>query len=84
MPIGSYRLVSLTRDSSYTLINISSRFLFNSLHPCVSLIVSGVGYSWTFVNSIGLWTMAIHGSPIRDCSDFHSCRFLLLLCQEVG
>lgn len=28
--------------------------------------------------------MAVYGPFLRNCPDFHSCRFLLLLCEEVG
>lgn len=48
-----------------------------------ALSSSGIGYSWTSTNCIGLWIVAFIGSSIRNCSDFHPGRFLLLLRQEV-
>lgn len=74
----------LIKPETHLLLWFVYPFYFNNFHSYVSLITIGLGYSWAFVNSIGLWIMAIDGSPIGDRSDFHSCWFLLLLCQEVG
>lgn len=44
----------------------------------------GFGYSRTPTDSSRLWIVAFYGTTLRNCPDFHSCRFLLLLCQKVG
>jgi len=43
----------------------------------------GCGHAGTVACSIGLWIVAINGSDLRNCSNFHLGRFLLLLRQKV-
>ena len=44
----------------------------------------GFGYTRPFVDCSGLWFVAFNGASLRNCSDIHPCRFLLLLCEEVN
>jgi hypothetical protein len=52
-----------------------------SKQPLIGFV--GFGYSWPSVDCFGLWSVAFDGASFRNRSDFHPCRFLLLLCEEV-
>lgn len=68
-----------------TLRSICRLIYINSSSKVISSFVNlGIGYTRTIIDSPGLWIMAIHGSSFWNCSNLHSCRLLLLLCEKVG
>lgn len=53
------------------------------LNTLSNVLKTGCGHAGTVACSIGLWIVAINGSDLRNCSNFHLGRFLLLLRQKV-
>ena len=66
-------------------MNESFEFVFLQTSSFFRLLwFVGFGYPRPFVDCSGLWFVALNGASLRNCSDIHPCRFLLLLCEEVN
>ena len=80
--LGSFCINVLVWYLLHWLVITTNAFL--NFKGMIIFFCAGIGYSWPLADYFGLWFVAFYGSPLWNCPDFHSCRFLLLLRQKVN